>query len=164
VTWRGRKRKNGRRERNGRVKRQPAVAREDVMGVALRQPHRRNAVNPRDSLLESALGRFVIKHDLDFISYGAALDFARLTRKVFASLGVPQPVGDGRQATGRAFDDEIVQRLRCELDEIETRLRSVGRAGFDALRQLALFERETLPEQAKEAALVLCELANEKTA
>jgi hypothetical protein len=50
------------------------------MSVALSQPQRKG---DRDPLRESPLGQFVLRHDLDRLCYDAALDFARLTRRVF---------------------------------------------------------------------------------
>jgi hypothetical protein len=62
------------------------------MAVALAQPHRKGARDPRDPYLESPLGRFVLKHKLDRLCYDTALGYAGLVRAAFASLGIPQPV------------------------------------------------------------------------
>jgi hypothetical protein len=154
---RGRKRKRGRREPNGRVQRPPVAVR-DVRDVVLAQPHRRGSNDP---FCESPLGQFVLRHRLDRLCYDAALDFARLTRRVFASKGVPQPHRDGHRTpdNGLGLSAEAARHLQRELEQLEKRLRSISRDGFRGTRQLAIFEREALPEQAQEAMRVLLELA-----
>lgn len=154
MSW-GRKRKKGRRERNGRIQR-PSIADRDVMSVVLAQPHRRGS---RDPLCESPLGRFVLRRGLNPICYDAALGYARLVRRVFASMGIPQPVGDGHRAVpGKDLCVETVRLLQLELNETEKRLRGISRDGVRAVRQLAVYECEACPEQAVEASRVLLEL------
>jgi hypothetical protein len=53
---------------------------------------------------------------------------------------------------------ETARHLQRELEQVESRLRSTSRSGLVAVRQLAVFEREALPEQEEEGALVLTEL------
>jgi hypothetical protein len=128
------------------------------MAVVLAQPHRKG---DRDPLRESSLGQFVLRHRLDRLCYDAALDFARLTRRVFASKGVPQPHRDGHRTPDNwlGLSAEAARHLQHELEQLEKRLRSVSRDGFSATRQLAVFEREASPDQAEETVRVLLELA-----
>jgi hypothetical protein len=154
----GRKRKKGTRERNGRVQRPPVAAR-DIRDVVFAQPHRRGAVDPRDPFLESLLGQFILRHKLDRLTYDAALAYAILTRRVFAVRGIPQPHRDGhRVLDGLGVSSEAARQLQEALRLLERRLRKVSGDGFRAARQLAVFEKEALPEQAEEAAAVLREL------
>jgi hypothetical protein len=151
----GRRRKKGKRERNGRVQRPPAVDR-DVCAVVLAQPHRRGS---RDPFCESPLGRFVLRHGLDRLTYDAALGYAHLVRRVFAAKGIPQPVRDGHRATpGQEMRAETARHLQNTLEQIEKRLRGIGHGGVDAVCELAVYEREALPGQTEEASLVLLEL------
>jgi len=125
VKRRGRKRKSGvRREPNGRALRAPVVVRENVMAVALAQPHRAGAENPKDVLLESPLGRFILQFKLDRNCFDAALAYARLTRRVFAARGIPQPHKDGHKAAegGFGLSAETARHLRSMLEEIDKRL------------------------------------------
>jgi hypothetical protein len=128
------------------------------MAVALAQPHRRGN---KDPLLESPLGRFILRHGLDRLCYDNALNFAQLVRRVFAAKGVPQPVRDGHRPmpdNWLGLSTEAARHLQHELEQLEKRLRGVSRDGFDAMRQLAVFEREALSEQTQETMRVLLEL------
>jgi hypothetical protein len=79
----------------------------------------------------------------------------------YAAKGVPQPVRDGHRVPDNwlGLSTEAARHPQHELEQLEKRLRGVSRDGFSATRQLAIFERETLPEQAQEAMRVLLELA-----
>jgi hypothetical protein len=126
------------------------------MAVALAQPHRRGSKEP---LLESPLGQFVLRQELPRICYDTALDYARLVRRTFAVAGIPQPVQTGYHATGdREMTAEAARHLQHELAEVAKRLRDISRAGFNALRSLAVDEREALLAQAEDASLILLEL------
>jgi hypothetical protein len=126
------------------------------MSVVLAQPHRRGS---RDPFCESPLGRFVLRHSLDRLCYDAALSYARLVRRVFAAKGVPQPVRDGHCPTpGRELSAETARHLQSTLEQIEERLRGISRIGANAVRQLAVYEREASPAQTVEASLVLLDL------
>lgn len=94
---------------------------------------------------------------LDPICFDAALDYARLVRRVFAVKGVPLPCGHGYHANagGREMDTEAARQLQRELDETEQRLRGISRVGAGAVRELAVYEREASPAQTEEASLVL---------
>jgi hypothetical protein len=109
--------------------------------------------------LESALGRFVLNHRLDRLRYDAGLRYANLVRRFLAVKGVPQPANGYHVPDGaREVTAETARRLESMLREIDKRLRSVSRSGTAAVRQMAVFEREALPEQAEAAAEVLREL------
>jgi hypothetical protein len=167
MTWRGRRRKQGRRERNGRVmRRQPVAVERDIVSVAVSQPHRRGAKDPRDPFHESVLGRFVLAHKLDRFCYDAALTYGQKSRRLYAYLGIPRPCGDGRRILGLNVLPQAVRQLRDELDELDKRLCSVSCAGVHALKEMAVFERVAPAEEAEAAAAVLRELVNvnEKTA
>jgi hypothetical protein len=131
------------------------------MAVALAQPHRRGSKDPRDPFLESPLGRFISQLKLDRLCFDNALNFAQLVRRVFAAKGVPQPHRDGHRTPDNwlGLSTEAPRHLERELEELEKRLKNVSRSGFSAARQLVIFERETLPEQAEVTASVLRELA-----
>src|SRR5262249_25417891 len=115
----GRRRKNGRRERNGRIQRGPARPYQDVMSVALSQPHRRDAKDAKDPFLESPLGQFILRQELPRLCYDSALDYAQLVRRLFAAKGVPQPVRTGYHPTGgQEMTTEAARHLQNELGEI----------------------------------------------
>jgi hypothetical protein len=155
----GRRRKRDLREPNGRLKR-PARPFEDVMSVALRQPHRRFAKDPRDPFHESFLGKFILANKIDRLAFDAALSFARLTRQVFAARGIPQPTATGHRATGeREISSAAAKHLQDELKSLEKRLRAVSEAGTRAVREMSLFEREAPDEYSDDAAAVLADLA-----
>jgi hypothetical protein len=152
----GRKRKKGHREPNGCLQR-PALPYQDVMAVALAQPHRKGSKEP---LLESPLGQFVLRQELPRVCYDSALDYAKLVRRSFAVAGIPQPVGTGYHPTGDSeMTTEAARRLQNQLAEVEKRLRGISRAGLNALRSLAVDEREALLAQIDDASLILLELA-----
>ena len=138
----GRKRKSCcRRERNGRRQRSPGTY-QDPMAVALSQPHRRGN---RDPLLESPLGRFVLKHKLDRLCYDSALSYGRLAGRVFSTRGASRPILGTRPEAGSRpeMSSEKARHLQRELELVGKRLRNEG---IRALRTLALFELEALPE------------------
>jgi hypothetical protein len=151
----GRKRKKGRREPNGRIQR-PSCPYRDVMGVALAQPHRRlNGFDRRDPLLESPLGRFVLEHKLDRLCYDGALAYGRLAGKVFSSRGATRPILGTRSSagSGKEMSAATARHLQRELDQVDKQLRAIG--GIRALRTLALFELEELPEDTEAAVATL---------
>jgi hypothetical protein len=151
----GRKRKKGMRERNGRVQRPPVAAR-DIRDVVLAQPHRHGSLDP---FCESFLGQFILHHRLDRLCYDAALSYANLVRRLFAVKGIPQP-GNGHHVPdgAREMTAEIARHIESMLQQVDKRLLGISRSGTAAVRQMAVFEREALPEQADEAAEVLREL------
>jgi hypothetical protein len=150
----GRKRKPGKRERNGRHQRPPAPAR-DVRDLVLAQPHRRGQGQDRnDPFTESPLGRFVLKHKLDRLCYDAALAYGRLAGRVFSSRGATRPILGTRTSTGSGNEmtTATARRLQRELAEVDAGL---GKNGIRALRTLALFELEALPEDEEAAVTAL---------
>ena len=149
----GRKRKPGKRERNGRPQRPPSVDR-SPMAVALAAPHRRNANDPRDPFLESVLGRFVLKHKLDMLCYDSALAYGRLACRVFSSRGATRPVLGTRSAagSGKEMSTATARHLQRELERVDKQL---CKNGIRALRTLALFELEAMPEDTEAAVATL---------
>jgi hypothetical protein len=132
------------------------------MAVALAQPHRRSAKDAKDPFLESPLGRFVLTQELPRICYDTALNYAGLVRRSFAVAGIPQPVRTGVHATSdREMTTEAARALQHQLDQVERRLRGISRAGLNALRSLAVDEREALSEEG--GSLILLELAAESS-
>jgi hypothetical protein len=148
----GRKRKPGKREKNGRVQRAPAVSR-DVRDMVLSQPHRQGQ-DRNDPFLESPLGRFVLKHKLDRLCYDSALAYGRLAGKVFSSRGATRPILGTRSSTGsgKEMSTATARHLQRELEQVDKRL---CKNGIRALRTLALFELEALPEDTEAAVATL---------
>jgi hypothetical protein len=148
----GRKRKPGKRERNGRSQRPPARER-DVRDFVLSQPHRRGQ-DRNDPFLESPLGRFVLKHKLDRLCYDSALGYGRLSGKVFSSRGATRPILGTRSSagSGKEMSTATARHLQRELEQVDKRL---CKNGIRALRTLALFELEALPEDTEAAVATL---------
>jgi hypothetical protein len=158
----GRKRKKGKREPNGRIQRGPARPYQDVMAVALAQPHRRNAKDAKDPFLESPLGQLVLRQDLPRIVYDTALDYAKLVRRAFAVAGIPQPVRTGVHPTSdREMSTEAARALQNQLQQVDKRLSGISRPGLNGLRSLAVDERDAILEE--DASLILLELAAESS-
>jgi hypothetical protein len=152
----GRKCKKGRREPNGRIQRS-ALPYQDVMAVALAQPHRRGSKEP---LLESPLGQFVLRQELPRVCYDTALNYAGLVRRIYAVAGIPQPVHTGYHPVGeREMTTEVARALQHQLQQVERRLSGISCAGLSALRSLAVHEREALLQQEAEGSWILLELA-----
>jgi hypothetical protein len=125
------------------------------MAVALAQPHRRlNGFSPRDQLLESAVGRFVLEHKLDRLCYDAALAYGRLAGKVFSSRGATRPILGTRSSigSGQEMSTATARHLQRELDQVDKQL---GKNEIRALRTLTLFELEELPEDTAAAVAAL---------
>jgi hypothetical protein len=144
----GRKRKPGKRESNGRIKR-PAAASRDVRDVVLAQPHRRG-FDRNDPYAESPLGRFVLKHKLDRLCYDSALTYGRLAGKVFSSRDATRPILGTRSSvgSGKEMSTAVARHLQRELEQVDKQL---GKNEIRALRTLALFELEELPEDSEAA-------------
>jgi hypothetical protein len=124
-----------------------------VRDLVLAQPHRQGH-DRNDPFLESPLGRFVLKHGLDRLCYDAALTYGRLAGRVFSSRGATRPILGTRPETGSRpeMSAEMARRLQRELAETDGRL---CKEGIRALRTLALFENEVLPDDAEAAVAVL---------
>lgn len=93
-------------------------AREEVIGVALNQPHRRKDESPR---VECALGRFLKARKLREEYWHAGQEYARLIRTHRRLVGIPGVLSNGPGA-GHIVDDE---KLR---DVIETLRRDIRNA------------------------------------
>jgi hypothetical protein len=100
------------------------------------------------------LGRFVLKHKLDRLCYDSALAYGRLAGMVFSSRGATRPILGTRPETGSRpeMSAEKARRLQRELAEVDSRLH---KNGIRALRTLALFELEALPEDTEAAVATL---------
>ena len=163
----GRPRKFGGREKNGRIKRASVSARDPMMLeqlYVLRQPHRRGDT---DQLLESPLGRLVIRHKLAREYFDAATEYGGMVRCFYAAkmpagamTGIPQLPGDDRVGSGNGVSQEKAVWLEKELKRLETPLKALSRRGFSALRMLAVHEKEIAPQAEHVAIVVLCELGS----
>src|SRR5262249_45061099 len=99
-----------------------------------------------------------LAQELPRIVYDTALDYAKLVRRTFAAKGIPQSASSGYHPAGeQEMSTEVARRLQNELQEIEKKLRSISRGGFNGLRRLAVDELEALLEE--ETSLTLLELA-----
>jgi hypothetical protein len=129
------------------------------MAVALAQPHRRGAEDPKDPLLESPLGRLILDFELDRTAFDNGLAYGSLVRRVFSARGVPLPVHTGRLSfDAKDLSAEAAHHLRGIVEALDKRLRKVSLSGLGALRELVVYEREA--PQTVQAAAVLRELAS----
>ena len=138
----GRKRKLGPREPTGRLKRLLAADRDRNITVdqliVLSQPHR---LGDNEQLLESPLGRLVMRNKLRREMYDSGIEYGGLVREFYAAKGIPQPTSDGG-GSGRGVSEEKAQKLKEELHRLEGPLKRLSIFGFSALRSLTVHERE----------------------
>lgn len=153
MARRGRKRKAGQREPNGQPQRRLGPDR----GTEQLQTHRRALVgNSGDQRVEHPLGVLSANNYIDAGEYDALMAYQRLR---WAAYGRPFARTSLAESNGRAGGElrlpadatlaDIVSALR-ELPEERRRracdtaslaLKSVGRLGFEEVRQVAVFDR-----------------------
>jgi hypothetical protein len=98
-----------------------------------------------------------LRQELPRVCFDHALNYAQLVRRLFAAKGVPQPCRTGIHPTAdREMSTEMARALQHQLQQIERRLSGISREGLNALRALAVDEREPLFEEA--GSLILLEL------
>lgn len=154
----GRRRKFGSRESNGRLQRISAAGRDanqTEMVTVLRQSHR---LGSTEQLLESPIGRFVLRDRLGREYYDSALEFGCLCRHYFAALGVTRFINEGHRGSGLGVSPAKTRVLAREVERLETALQKLNPSGFAAMRSLAVFENEIAPQSEPGAVVVLLEL------
>lgn len=105
------------------------------MSIVLAQPHRKGERSP---LAESAIGRFVLRNDIDKDLYEAAQDYARIRGMYQSAIGAPREEHHG--GSGRDIAEELVRRWRDSLsDWKEAMLDLGGKVGLTGVDRL-LFE------------------------
>jgi hypothetical protein len=103
------------REPSGKLQRRTVDAQNDYnrrmaeleQSIVLAQPHRRGE---KSMLAESAIGRFVLRYEIDPVCYEAALEYAR-TRSMWASI-VGAPKADRIDGTGGDVSEELAHKWR----------------------------------------------------
>ncbi len=140
------KRKTGERYGNGRLKR-PTIEQlkqieaeryRENMQQAAQQPHRRDFRDPLDPRLESALGRFCVRHRLRGELYDAGNEWAEIRRSWNAAKGVPSEVRLGGGGSGQGPSDATVARWGRILTDIDEALYEVNAATMWAARRLCI--------------------------
>lgn len=151
---RGRPRVFAKREKNGQPQRVRTLeqiqaaeqsARLAEQSVVLNQPHRRNAKDPRSTLLVTALGRYADKVGLPVELLQAGIDYQDLWRRYMALADIP---GAAREPSeyGSGDDPEEADQRRAEalvkakkfLLEVEHGAARRDQAGFVAARHLII--------------------------
>ena len=158
----GRPRKPGHREPNGRIKRDAAHAKKLALGERYQvanQPHRRDFPNSHDELLESPLGRFVLRHSLDRALYRGGLAFGTLVRRYLSAKARPADIREAPSGSGADLPEEKARRLAQDVTRIEGVLRPLSPLGFSAVQAMSVYEREPPPGSEIEAVGVLFGLA-----
>jgi hypothetical protein len=161
MAKRGRPRKSGHRETNGRLQR-PTLEQMRAIETAQRlretdvvamQPHRRWARNPRDPILESALGRFIEANRLRAELLHAGRSWARKFRVWCLIHGVraPYPVTPGAGGGGPDMAPEEIDRINRTIDAIEARLKERGQIAYLGARSLCLDDADISTEVTADA-------------
>jgi hypothetical protein len=154
-----------RREPSGKRQRRTADAQNEhnrrlaelEQAVVLAQPHRRGDASP---LAATALGRFVLAHDLDRDCYAAAEDF-RVKRNRFRAVVGAQKL-ENIDGTGDADgpDMELVRKWRDELAHIERAcIEAATSAGFTLLSRLIDSEIDIAPKSVRQVRYALVAMA-----
>lgn len=153
----GRPRKAGPRTKSGAL-RKPTLQqikeaeakeyRENMQPVA-NQPHRRNAPDPLDRRLSSALGRFCIAHGLRSELFDAGEEWGNLLRRWRAAKGVPDPMHTGGMGSGLGPSDDTVDGWERLIRRIEKSLETAGRRVWLATRSLCIDDVEPYSSEAK---------------
>jgi hypothetical protein len=161
----GRKRKNGHRWANGNLKQPNAAARhknaqqliDAEKSIVLAQPHRRG---DKSQACESPLGRLVIKWKLRHEVFDAGLQYGRKVRLWQVHHGVQIEVhAPSVGHSGAEIDAATMRRWDREITRIDTALKKTSIPGFNAVRMLAVAEREIAPGVEEAAVACLTELA-----
>jgi hypothetical protein len=125
--------------------------------VVLAQPHRRKN---NDQLLECPLGRLILRHKLRREIYAAGLQYGHKVRQWQAVSGVPVEIhASSGKSSGEGPKAATVRRWGIEISRIDKALKEISVAGFSAVRMLAVFEREIVPDVEEAAVACLTELA-----
>lgn len=128
------------------------------MRLVMSQPHRRGfekATPDVQRMLESPLGRFVLRYRLKSALFEAGKEYSLKLRRLWAAKGVPTDVSlGGGGGTGSGPSDATVRRWEREIEAIENELRrSLPQSrAYVAVRHLAIDEQE-LPVTAHEMAI-----------
>lgn len=129
----GRPRKAGPRTKSGALRKptlqqiKEAEAKEyrENMQTVANQPHRRNAPDPLDRRLSSALGRFCIAHGLRSELFDAGEEWGNLLRRWRAAKGVPDPMHTGGMGSGLGPSDDTVDGWERLIRRIEAALKAL---------------------------------------
>jgi hypothetical protein len=155
----GRKRKFGPREANGRLQRIKDAERRGRLGERFQvanQPHRLGVDDP---LLESPLGRFVLRHKLHRAAFDAGLAFGTLSHRYLSAKARGTDIREAPSGSGADISEEKAKWLAAEVARIERPLREMSPVGFAAVSMMAVYEREPPPRSETEAIGVLFGLA-----
>lgn len=146
---RGRPRKNGDRFPSGQLKRptlkdleiiEQMKANEQKM-VVLAQPHRKGETS---QLAASAIGRFVLKHNLARECYDAAEQWATTKRKWLSALKAPLP--DKHIGTGNDITFEVVDAWKnSDFEAMQAMIRYGGTSGLLAITWMAFDNKDIAP-------------------
>lgn len=148
---RGRPRKAGERHPSGRLK-QPT---RDTLLVVLAQPHRKGETS---QLAGSAIGRFILIHQLRSECYDAAEQWASVKRKWLSAMGAKLPVKT--TGTGADIPMEVVREWRDQdAGAMAAMIRYAGKQGFASVESMAVHDEDfrpgANPHLAKRALLAL---------
>lgn len=151
----GRKKQNGPREPNGRLKRMEAAQRRAFIGeraTVLAQPHRNGDL---DQLVESPLGRFVLRNKMHRAVFDAGIEWGILVRHFYTAKMETKSVVSIGFGSGSGVSPEKAAWLQKEVERIETPLKQLSPVGFSGARDLAVFEKEPPPGSTSEVIGVL---------
>jgi hypothetical protein len=118
----------------------------------MNQPHRNGS---NDDLLESPLGRFVLRHKMDRATYHAGLSFGTLCRRYLSAKARPTDIREAPSGSGADISEDKARWLATEVARIERPLREMSPVGFAAVQAMTIYEREPAPRSEFEAAGVL---------
>jgi hypothetical protein len=107
--------------------------------VVMRQPHRRG---DGGTMPGSALGRFVAAHRLRSEYFKAGEAYAGLVRRLWAVKGVPSDVRITSAGFGIGPTDAMVRRWEAQERSIKKALDRVSPYALDAVREVAVFDRD----------------------
>jgi hypothetical protein len=114
------------------------------------QPHRSWAPDPNDPRLESALGRFIIRHKLRSELFDAGDHYADVYARWCAAKGIPHPRRRHMVGGGHGPSDATVNAWWREIEGIEAALRRYGKA-YIHVRHLCLDDEDLSPEATADA-------------
>src|SRR6185437_2443761 len=116
--------------------------REEILSVAIWQPHRRGSDDPR---LESALGRFCLSAGLSGDLYGAGVRYREIVMEARQALGLQTPGWSaGRSGYTDGMDDEQAairaRATRARQDESDAVLKRIARRLPSEMKNLCVLE------------------------
>jgi hypothetical protein len=123
----------------------------------LAQPHRRG---DKSQNCESPLGRLAIKWKLRSEVFDAGLQYGRKVRLWQVNHGVQIEVhAPSAGHSGTEINAATMRRWNAEIVRIDTTMKKISIPGFNAVRMLAVAEREVAPGVEQAAVACLTELA-----